>query len=75
MFNQPHPIDHIDELRFGSQTEKHELSHLYKAKIKNIAPDSRAPFKTAMGISAQLSALHAETQRLKSNANSLPRNN
>ena len=28
-------IDHIDELRFGSQVEKHELSHLYEAKIKN----------------------------------------
>ena len=29
-------IDHIDELRFRSQTEKHELSHLYEAKIKNM---------------------------------------
>jgi hypothetical protein len=29
-------IDDIDELRFRSQTEKHELSHLYEAKIKNL---------------------------------------
>jgi len=29
-------IDHIDELRFRSQIEKHELSHLYEAKIKNM---------------------------------------
>ena len=29
-------IDHIDELRFNSQPEKHELSHLYEAKIKNM---------------------------------------
>lgn len=29
-------IDQMDELRFGSQTEKHELSHLYEAKIKNM---------------------------------------
>lgn len=29
-------IEHIDELRFRSQAEKHELSHLYEAKIKNM---------------------------------------
>ncbi len=29
-------IDHVDELRFASKTEKHELSHLYEAKIKNM---------------------------------------
>jgi len=34
-------IDHIDELRFGSQTEKHELSHLYEAKIKNMGNAGR----------------------------------
>jgi len=33
-YNLREIIDHIDELRFGSQTEKHELSHLYEAKIK-----------------------------------------
>jgi hypothetical protein len=27
---------HIDELRFASQSEKHELPHLYEAKIKNM---------------------------------------
>ncbi|WP_310387291.1 hypothetical protein [Roseateles sp.] len=26
----------VDELRFGSQTQRHELSHLYEAKIKNM---------------------------------------
>ena len=34
-YNLREIIDHIDELRFRSQTEKHELSHLYEAKIKN----------------------------------------
>lgn len=34
-------IDAIDELRFGSQTEKHELSHLYEAKIKNMGNAGR----------------------------------
>lgn len=29
-------IEHIDALRFRSQVEKHELSHLYEAKIKNM---------------------------------------
>jgi type I restriction enzyme M protein len=27
-------LEYIDELRFRSQQEKHELSHLYEAKIK-----------------------------------------
>lgn len=34
-------IDHIDELQFGSQTEKHELSHLYETKIKNMGNAGR----------------------------------
>ncbi len=34
-------IDHIDELRFRSQSEKHELSHLYEAKIKNMGNAGR----------------------------------
>ena len=34
-------IDHIDELKFGSQVEKHELSHLYEAKIKNMGNAGR----------------------------------
>ena len=29
-------IDYIDILRFRSQAEKHELSHLYEAKIRNM---------------------------------------
>src|SRR5687767_13339355 len=32
---------HIDELRFRSQQEKHELSHLYEAKIKNMGNAGR----------------------------------
>ncbi|MGJ7570085.1 N-6 DNA methylase [Variovorax sp. RB2P76] len=31
----------VDTLRFGSQTEKHELSHLYEAKIKNMGNAGR----------------------------------
>lgn len=34
-------IDHIDELSFGSQTQKHELSHLYEAKIRNMGNAGR----------------------------------
>ena len=34
-------IDHIDELRFRSQSEKHELSHLYETKIKNMGNAGR----------------------------------
>jgi type I restriction enzyme M protein len=34
-------IDHIDELQFRSQTQKHELSHLYEVKIKNMGNAGR----------------------------------
>lgn len=34
-------IDQIDTLRFRSQTEKHELSHLYEAKIRNMGNAGR----------------------------------
>jgi type I restriction enzyme M protein len=34
-------IDQIDGLRFRSQTENHELSHLYEAKIKNMGNAGR----------------------------------
>ncbi len=34
-------LDHIDELRFRSQTDKFELSHLYEAKIKNMGNAGR----------------------------------
>ena len=34
-------IERVDELRFGAQTEKHELSHLYEAKIKNMGNAGR----------------------------------
>jgi type I restriction enzyme M protein len=34
-------IDEIDALRFRSQKEKHELSHLYEAKIKNMGNAGR----------------------------------
>lgn len=40
-YNLREIIDHIDELRFRAQTEKHELSHLYEAKIKNMGNAGR----------------------------------
>jgi len=40
-YNLREIIDHIDDLRFGSQTEKHELSNLYEAKIKNMGNAGR----------------------------------
>ena len=35
-YNLREIIDHINELRFRSQKGKHELSHLYEVKIKNM---------------------------------------
>ncbi len=40
-YNLREIIDHIDELHFRSQTEKHELSYLYEAKIKNMGNAGR----------------------------------
>jgi type I restriction enzyme M protein len=40
-YNLREVIDHIDALRFRSQTEKHELSHLYEAKIRNMGNAGR----------------------------------
>ena len=40
-YNLREIIDHIDELRFRSQTEKHELSYLYEAKIRNMGNAGR----------------------------------
>jgi type I restriction enzyme M protein len=40
-YNLRNIIDHIDELRFRSQSEKHELSHLYEAKIRNMGNAGR----------------------------------
>lgn len=40
-YNMREIIDRIDALRFRSQTEKHELSHLYEAKIKNMGNAGR----------------------------------
>jgi type I restriction enzyme M protein len=40
-YNLREIIDGIDELRFRSQVEKHELSHLYEAKIKNMGNAGR----------------------------------
>ncbi|MAF68670.1 MAG: type I restriction endonuclease subunit M [Micavibrio sp.] len=34
-------LDFLDELRFKSQKEKHELSHLYEVKIKNMGNAGR----------------------------------
>ena len=40
-YNLREIIDTIDALRFRSQSEKHELSHLYKAKIRNMGNAGR----------------------------------
>jgi type I restriction enzyme M protein len=40
-YNLREIIDEIDTLRFRSQAEKHELSHLYEAKIKNMGNAGR----------------------------------
>jgi type I restriction enzyme M protein len=40
-YNLREIIDHVDELRFRSQAEKHELSHLYEAKIRNMGNAGR----------------------------------
>src|SRR6266704_3083357 len=40
-YNLREIIDHIDALHFRSQAEKHELSHLYEAKIKNMGNAGR----------------------------------
>jgi type I restriction enzyme M protein len=40
-YNLRDVINLVDELRFGSQSEKHELSHLYEAKIKNMGNAGR----------------------------------
>src|SRR5204863_546302 len=40
-YNLREIIDHIDELRFSSQTEKHELSQLYEEKIKRMGNAGR----------------------------------
>jgi type I restriction enzyme M protein len=40
-YNLREVVDRVDELRFGTQQEKHELSHLYEAKIKNMGNAGR----------------------------------
>jgi type I restriction enzyme M protein len=40
-YNLREIIDHVDELRFQTQKEKHELSHLYEAKIKKMGNAGR----------------------------------
>ena len=40
-YNMREVIDQVDELRFRSQAEKHELSHLYEAKIRNMGNAGR----------------------------------
>ncbi len=40
-YNLREVIEVVDELRFRSQKEKHELSHLYEAKIKNMGNAGR----------------------------------
>lgn len=40
-YNLRDALDEIDELRFQTQDEKHELSHLYEAKIRNMGNAGR----------------------------------
>jgi type I restriction enzyme M protein len=40
-YNLREILDQMDGLRFRSQTEKHELSHLYEAKIRNMGNAGR----------------------------------
>jgi type I restriction enzyme M protein len=40
-YNLREIIERVDELEFGSQVSKHELSHLYEAKIKNMGNAGR----------------------------------
>ena len=40
-YNLRDVIELVDQLQFRSQTEKHELSHLYEAKIKNMGNAGR----------------------------------
>jgi type I restriction enzyme M protein len=40
-YNMREIIDQVDALRFRSQAEKHELSHLYEAKIRNMGNAGR----------------------------------
>ncbi len=40
-YNLPEVINHIDELRFQTHVEKHEMSHLYEGKIKNMGNAGR----------------------------------
>jgi len=40
-YNLREVLEIVDGLRFGSQTEKHELSHLYEVKIRNMGNAGR----------------------------------
>ena len=40
-YNLRDVIERVDELKFGSHAEKHELSHLYEAKIRNMGNAGR----------------------------------
>jgi type I restriction enzyme M protein len=40
-YNLREVIDRIDELRFGTNAEKHEMFHLYESKIKNMGNAGR----------------------------------
>ena len=40
-YNLRDVIERVDELRFGTQSEKHELSHLYEVKIRNMGNAGR----------------------------------
>jgi type I restriction enzyme M protein len=67
-YNMREIIDHIDVLRFRSQVERHELSQLYEAKIKNMGNAGRNG-----GDGESLSAVEGQAQGRDEAGRCLPR--
>ncbi len=68
-YNLREIIDHIDELRFRSQAEKHELSALYEEKIKRMGNAGRNGGEVVVHRSPQeklneIAALDAESAKV-----------
>ena len=57
-YNLREIIDHIDALLFRSQAEKHELSHLYEAKIRNMGNAGRNGGEYYVDSSLSLAEVH-----------------
>lgn len=61
-YNLRDVIDVIDGLRFRSQTEKHELSHLYEAKIRKMGNAGERWTQRRRVLLSSLSAVTAEAR-------------